>query len=105
MKKALILTIFLPLIASAQLMTARTGIDTGTGGEGRSIIRLESNSFRALTTRELNLGVDSVLTNNSSSSVLNKFAVDLANIEEVTLKDGTVIKIDELQERLQSLKN
>jgi hypothetical protein len=85
---------------SAQGLSARTGIE-GEGTTGRSILRIESfESIRTLSKEELRS--ESRFSANSlvERNALSKFALDFSNVEEITLKDGTVMKVDELREKL-----
>lgn len=101
--KTLIMMIVLASVStglSAQGLTARTGIE-GEGTTGRSILRIESfESIRTLSKEELRS--ESRLTSNSITerNALSKFALDFSNVEEITLKDGTVIKVDELKQKI-----
>ena len=80
-----------------------TGVEGG-GGQ-RTVLRVESTIVRPLTMEELRRGIDTgggFETRNLITSATTKYALDFSNIEEVTLKDGTVLKIEEIQDKLRN---
>lgn len=108
-QKVVAILAFTSLAVSAQGLNSRVGTDTGGGGgtAGRTILRAEMNLIRSLTTEELRSGVHSGIGNSisidsvdSPASFTSKFALDLENVEEITLKDGTVLKIREIREKV-----
>ncbi|MCO4794694.1 MAG: hypothetical protein KC493_13330 [Bacteriovoracaceae bacterium] len=105
--KAIFLIMLFSFSANAQgLIAARTGIE-GEGTNGRSILRLDINSVRVMSSEELRstpaLNRTGSQLDSGSQAILNKFALDLENIQEITLKDGTVIKKAELEEKVYNL--
>lgn len=116
MKKMIMILVLSPALCFGQLIASRdgggisgasvsrTGIDTGTGGN-RSILRLDTDSVRVLKPQELRRGANaggglSGSLTSGSDAILSRFALDLVNVEEVTLKDGTVIKIENIRDGL-----
>ncbi len=102
MRKIIVTMLMVGISTSSfgQGLMARTGIE-GEGTTGRSILRIESfESVRTLSKEELRnesrFRINSVNERNS----LSNFALDFSNVEEITLKDGTVVKISELKEKL-----
>lgn len=84
---------------------ALTGIEGG-GGQ-RTVLRVESTIVRPLTMEELRRGVDTGLgyeTRGSLTSTTSKFALDFSNVEEITLTDGTVLKVEEIVEKASELR-
>lgn len=76
-----------------------TGIDTG-GGLTRTVLRVEVGSVRALSPQELRRGIDTGTGGPGIQSGLAKYALDFSNIEEITLKDGSVVKVEDIKEKL-----
>lgn len=75
-----------------------TGVDTGGGF--RTILRAEINNIRPLTPQELAMGIDTGTGNTGSINSVSKYALDLSNISEITLKDGTVLNKVDIEERI-----
>lgn len=75
-----------------------TGVDTGGGF--RTILRAEINNIRPLTPQELAMGIDTTTGQNSRVNSISKYALDLSNISEITLKDGTVLNKADIEERI-----
>lgn len=87
---------------SAQGLSARTGIE-GEGTTGRSILRIESfESIRTLSKEELRSESRFSVNSLAERNALSKFALDFSNVEEITLKDGTVVKIEDIQRKIDS---
>lgn len=75
-----------------------TGVDTGGGF--RTILRAEINNIRPLTPQELAMGIDRGTGHSSRVNSISKYALDLSNISEITLKDGTVLNKVDIEERI-----
>lgn len=99
MRKLIIaLTLMVSTVHAQSLVSAATGVDTGTG-VSRSIMRITSrNTIERISTRRNS--IDS-LASNSQTRLLSRFALDLNNVEEITLQDGSVIKKEEIIEALE----
>lgn len=94
-----LLAVYSSSVFSQGLTMARTGIE-GEGTTGRSILRIESfDTVRTLSKEELR-SETRLNTNSLEQTSLSGYALDFSNVEEVTLKDGSVIKIEELEERM-----
>jgi hypothetical protein len=98
MNKIIIVLTLISFNLNAQGLTSRTGIDTGTD-TGRSILRLTSeNSIERATTQIMNR----LQITRQGSSVLSTVALDLNNVHEVVLKDGTVYEIKDIKELIKN---
>jgi hypothetical protein len=75
-----------------------TGVDTGGGF--RTILRAEINNIRPLTPQELATGIDTATGHANRLNSISRYALDLSNISEITLKDGTVLNKVDIEERI-----
>ncbi|MBT7608613.1 MAG: hypothetical protein HN576_02585 [Bacteriovoracaceae bacterium] len=102
MKKIIAITVMMfSSVVYSQGLTARaTGVDAG-GTSGR-ILSIESgSSLRSIEVRAIHrrLGLDSG-TDRSTSRMLPTISVNLNNISELTLDDGTVLNKVEIKDLL-----
>jgi hypothetical protein len=89
--------------AYAQSLSARaTGVDTG-GTSGRILSIESSSSLRSVQVRALQTrrGISSG-TNSFTSIKLPTVSINLNNISELTLEDGTVLNKEEIRDLLKT---
>ncbi|MBT7609892.1 MAG: hypothetical protein HN576_09050 [Bacteriovoracaceae bacterium] len=103
MKILIILVLLVSLQnTNAQDLSSRLGVDTGGGStSGRIISFQENGSLETLRVRAIparrRLGRNSL---ERANTLIPYLSVDLNTVSEITLKDGTVIKNDEVKELL-----
>jgi hypothetical protein len=94
---------FLSTTASTQGLTARaTGVDGG--GTSGKIISFESNStLRSIRVKanQRSIGLDAG-TNTRNSIKIPSISIDLNTVSEITLKDGTVLRKNEVVDMLRN---
>jgi hypothetical protein len=102
LKQILIVFALTAISASAQGLISRVGPDTGGGGgtAGMSILRIDSfDNVRTLSREEI-IRINNIDSGLSSSNSPNSYALDISNLEEITLKDGTVLRIEDIKQKL-----